>query len=70
MNAFIHRPKGRLAGEFFHPVHTKLLWVKVWDAASAQPWFGPNVDYVGNQDGYFYFQKPGVTTGFARVKVS
>lgn len=66
-NAFIHRPK-RLANEIcFHP--SSPYWGRVWDAAKAQDWWQPNVGCVGNDKGYFYFQIPGLTTGFARVEV-
>lgn len=69
LNAFIHQPKNLNTGVFVSPTHTKALWAKVWAAARAQDWFSENVSLVGNADGYFYFQKRGLTTGFARVKV-
>jgi hypothetical protein len=69
LSAFIHKPK-RLDGVFFHPVHTKALWDKVWAEARRQDWWDENsVGCVGNKDGYFYFQIRGLTTGFARIKV-
>lgn len=67
-SAFIHKPKS-LSGILFSPVHTKALWDKVWDAARSSDWFEDNVGCVGNWDGFFYFQIPGLTTGFARVTV-
>lgn len=69
MNAFIHKPKGYLSDVYFHPYNTKALWDKVWAEAKRQDWWQPNVGCVGNKDGYFYFQIPGLTTGFARIKV-
>jgi hypothetical protein len=69
MNAFTHKPEGSLTGVYFHPTHTKALWNKVWAEARKQDWFADDVGCVGNKDGFFYFQKPRITTGFARVKV-
>jgi hypothetical protein len=69
MNAFTHKPEGSLAGAFFHPTKTKGLWNMVWAEARSQDWYSDDVGYVGNKDGYFYFQKPSVTTGFARIRV-
>lgn len=67
-SAFTHKPK-RLDGVFFTPVDTKALWDKVWTAAKAQDWWEQDVACVGNQDGFFYFQIRGLTTGFARVQI-
>lgn len=69
-SAFNHKPKNLAGGAFFHPLNTKALWDKVWTAAKAQDWYEPNLTCVGNKDGFFYFQIWGLTTGFARVKIS
>jgi hypothetical protein len=70
--AFTHKPKGHLDGVYFHPINTKALWDKVWAEARKQDWFPADeksIGYVGNKDGYFYFQISGLKTGFARIKV-
>lgn len=67
-SAFIHKPK-TLDGVFFTPTETKALWDKVWAAAKAQDWWEDDLGCVGNQDGFFYFQVRGLTTGFARVQI-
>lgn len=67
--AFTHKPKGCLDDVYFHPVHTRALWDKVWTQARQQDWWQDNVGCVGNKDGCFYFQIPGLTTGFARLEV-
>jgi hypothetical protein len=66
-SAFIHKPKEMTA--FVHPVHTKVLWHAVWDEARKQDWHSDDLTLVGGHDGYFYFQKSGVTTGYARLQV-
>jgi hypothetical protein len=69
--AFIHKPK-HLEGVFFHPTHTNALWDKVWTEARKQDWWPTDektIGYVGNENGYFYFQISGLTTGFARIKL-
>lgn len=67
--AFTHKPKGNLDGVYFHPINTKPLWDKVWSEAKKQDWWQDNVGCVGNKDGYFYFQVPGLKTGFARIEI-
>jgi len=70
--AFTHKPK-RLSEEVFvHPTITKPLWDKIWLEARKQdlyPEDEKHLGYVGNKDGYFYFQIRGLTTGFARIKI-
>jgi hypothetical protein len=68
--AFTHKPKGPLSDVYFHPTNTKALWDKVWTEARAQDWWSDDLGCVGNKDGYFYFQKRGLTTGYARVYVA
>lgn len=70
--AFTHKPKRLSNDVYFHPVHTKTLWDKVWTKARKQDWWPTDettIGYVGNQNGYFYFQIKGLTTGFARILV-
>jgi len=69
MNHFTHQPKSLVGGQFVHPMHTPKLWHLLWDAARQQPWYTDGVTYVGNADGWFYFQLRGVTSGFARVNL-
>ena len=69
MNAFTHKPNGPLSEVFVHPTATKALWNKLWTEARRQDWWQDDVGYVGNKDGYFYFQRPALTTGFARIKL-
>jgi hypothetical protein len=72
MTAFTHKPKSLRNELFFHPTHTKALWDKVWTKARKQDWFPTDektIGCVGNEDGYFYFQIRGLTTGFARLKI-
>jgi hypothetical protein len=68
MNAFTHKPKGSLSDVYVHPLNTKALWDKVWAKAREQDWWSDDLGYVGNKDGWHYFQKRGLTTGFARIK--
>jgi hypothetical protein len=63
--AFTHKP-ARLEQDL-HPIFTKDLWNRVWQAARQQPWFSDKVTYVGTNGGFHYFQSKGVTTGFARI---
>ena len=68
-SAFSHRP-ARLANDVFvHPVHTKELWTRLWAAARSQDWWEEGVGYVGDLDGFYYFQIPGLRTGFARLSL-
>lgn len=67
---FTHRPRGYITDQHFSPVHTKPLWDKVWEAARKEPWYNDrDISCVGNKDGYFYFQKRGIVTGFARIYI-
>jgi hypothetical protein len=68
-SAFTHKPKSLRDEVYFHPIHTKPLWDKVWAAAKSQDWYEPEMSYVGNDGEFFYFQIAGLTTGFARLKI-
>ena len=68
-SAFTHHPtrKQLLRGVYFHSIHTRALWDRVWAAARAQDWYEPEIGMVANDGEHFYFQIRGLTTGFARV---
>lgn len=63
---FTHKPK-KLDKFAITPAHVQ-EWAAVWAAARAQDWFDDaTVGLVGCDATHCYFQKRGVTTGFARL---
>lgn len=66
---FTHKPK-TLDKFAASPVGNKAEYATAWDAARASDWYEDGLGYVGTDGEFHYFQKHGLTTGFARVPVS
>lgn len=73
---FIHRPAVGAITFRVHPTEHPDAWAKMWEELRAEPWYKSltgdqqtRVGYVGTDDDYqyHYFQRRGITTGFARI---
>lgn len=68
---FCHKPKRGEMDDFIHPHVNAETWNKAWAAAKAQPWYTGEEGLVGGnkEKGEYYFQRWGVTSGFAKVVI-
>jgi hypothetical protein len=65
-NHFTHKPRG--LQQDIHPIFNKDAWKRLWEIARNQPWYDDQTTYVGTKDGFHYFQRKGLTTGYARIE--